>query len=525
MNIEVEKNNLCINQIIGQKTESLIVEGDAIIPDIKPDILNAINTDGTVCIYKKEVLDGKIKIDGCINSNIMYLADNEEANIRGISTNIDFSKTIEMENARSGMNMECEMNLKSMECKVLNGRKISIKSVLEANIKVSVNEDVEFIENVTNINDIQKLNKKFNMNSLLGAGDTKSFAKDTILIDNIDDLSEIIKTNVNIINKETKISYNKVLAKADLQIKIMYLTEDNRISSVKTKIPVMGFIDIQNVSDDNMCDVKFDLKNLIVKPNNVEEHSIYIEAEVEIACEVYENKEVDLIEDLYSPSIGLNSQCKKIKTMQEKRILQDVCNIRQKQDIPEIKNEKIYDADISINIQNQNVMNDRIIFEGELEINFIFSSSRTSGIDSKRIKLPFNHNMEVQGITKNSKIDTKIEITTQDFVIMPDESIDIKIDLNFLLNVFKNVDINVINDINIDENENQDLYSVVIYFVKPGDTLWQIAKKFKSTVENIAKMNGIEDINKINVGDELFIPRYVRSNKFRKSAKLRRKNG
>ena len=306
MDIESSKNNLCINQIIGQKTENIIIEGDSIIPDIKPDILNSINVDGTVCIYKKEVLDGKIKIDGTINSNIIYLADNEEAGIRGFSTNIDFSKTIEMENAKSEMSMECEVNIKNMECKVLNGRKVSIKSILEVTIKLSVNKNVEFIENITNIKDLQKLNKKFSMNSILGSGQTRCFAKDTVLIDNIDDLAEIMKTNIEIINKETKVSYNKVLVKADLSVKIMYLTEDNRINLVKTKLPIMGFIDIQNVSDDNICDANFSLKNLIIKPNNVEEHSIYIESEIEINCEVYENKEVDLIEDLYSPSINLN---------------------------------------------------------------------------------------------------------------------------------------------------------------------------------------------------------------------------
>ena len=35
MNIETQKNNLCINQIVGQKTENIIIEGDVIIPDIK----------------------------------------------------------------------------------------------------------------------------------------------------------------------------------------------------------------------------------------------------------------------------------------------------------------------------------------------------------------------------------------------------------------------------------------------------------------------------------------------------------
>ena len=510
MDIEAKKENLCINEIEGQKTENIIVEGDCIIPDIKPDILNSINVDGIVCIYKKEILDGKIKLEGAINSNIIYLADNEESGIRGFSTNIDFSKTIEMKNAKSDMLMECEINLKNIECKVLNGRKVNVKSVLEVSIKLFVNNNIEFIENITNIDDMQKLNKSFSMNSVLGSGETRCFAKDTVLIDNIDNLAEIMKTNVKIINKETKISYNKILIKADLSVKILYLTEDNRINVVKTNLPIMGFIDIQNISDDNICDVKFSLKNFVVKPNNVEEHSIYLEAEIEINCNVYENKKIEIIEDLYSPSVNLNPDYLKLTTMQGKKHIEDICNIRHNQNISELKNEKIYDSDVNINILKQNIMNDRVIFEGEIEISFIFSSNKTGWIDNKKIIIPFNHNIEIEGINKESKISTKIDVIMQDFVIMPDESIDIKIDLNFLIDCFNNINISVINSINISESKNQDIYSIIIYFVKPGDTLWNIAKKFKSTVQNILTINEIDDENKINVGDELFIPRYVK---------------
>ena len=54
---------------------------------------------------------------------------------------------------------------------------------------------------------------------------------------------------------------------------------------------------------------------------------------------------------------------------------------------------------------------------------------------------------------------------------------------------------NVITDLNVEENREIDNYSIIIYFVKPGDTLWKIAKKFRSTVENIVKINEIEDEN------------------------------
>ena len=50
--------------------------------------------------------------------------------------------------------------------------------------------------------------------------------------------------------------------------------------------------------------------------------------------------------------------------------------------------------------------------------------------------------------------------------------------------------------------------AMVIYFVKPNDTLWKIAKRFGSTVDDIARVNDIADADNIQIGQQLFIPRY-----------------
>jgi len=416
-----------------------------------------------------------------------------------------------MDVIKVGMNLESKFILKGIEGKVLNGRKVNIKAMLEAQIKIYSNENVEFIKQINDINDIQLLNKNFKISCLVGSGTTKVFAKDTVIIDNIDNLAEIMKVDINISNKDIKISYNKVLAKADAIIKLLYITEDNRINSVNATIPIMGFIDIQDISDDNLCDVQYELKNLIVKPNSVDEHSVYVEAEIEISCNVYENKDLNIIQDLYSPSKELSFQKQKITTMQEKQYLKDLCSIREKQYISEIQGNRIYDVDVKPIIINKTILTDRISYEGEINLTFMFATDMTTGIDTKNIIIPFNFNMVCNGVNSNSNVSTDIEVAMQDFVVMPDESIDIKIDLNFNVNISNTAQINIISEINEEENRILESCSVVIYFVKPGDTLWHIAKEFKSTVENIAKMNDIEDVDKIDVGQQLFIPRCINS--------------
>lgn len=506
MQVTTSKQTLCINQVIGQKTDTAMVEEDFVVPDIKPDILNTIRTNGTVCIYKKEVMDGKVKIDGCIHVYIMYLADDEEASIRSLNTTLEFSQTIDFDVVKAGMLLEDKILLKSVECRVLNGRKVQIKALMDMELKILSNEEIEFVKEIEEIKDVQLLDKTLNLNSLLGTGTTKVYAKDTIVIDNIDNLAEIMKVDIGMMNQETKVSYNKVLVKADAGIKILYRTEDNRICSTSNLIPIMGFIDMPDVTDENLCDVHYEIKNLLVKPNNVEEHSIYIEAELEINCNVYQIKEINIIEDLYSPTVNLAYKQRKIKAIAQKERIKDILQIREKQFITEIGNHKIYDVEVKPAILKQTILTDRIMYEGEINLNFLFDAENSSRIETKNVVLPFTFSMDCAGATQTSEVETNIIIALQDFTLMPDENIDIKIDLEFHVNLSNNQMLHVIEEINIEEERNAEKYSLIIYFVKSGDTLWNIAKRFRSTVEGIASVNGIEDENKINIGEQLFIP-------------------
>ena len=109
----------------------------------------------------------------------------------------------------------------------------------------------------------------------------------------------------------------------------------------------------------------------------------------------------------------------------------------------------------------------------------------------------------------NSNIELEIEIASHNFIVNSDGFVECQIDLAFLLNVSNMLEINVINEVTKDETRNRQIYSMVIYFVKPKDTLWKIAKQFGSTIPDIVRVNKIEDENKIYPGQQLFIPKYV----------------
>lgn len=507
--IEAQRENLSVNKLIAQKKDIIFVEGDMIVPDSKPDILNTICTSGVVSIYKKEVQDGKIRLDGAINTYIMYMPDGDDDIVRGLSTSLDFSENINVLNCTETMSVISDVKIKSIEAKVINGRKVGIKATLEINLKVYSNEEIQVINDIQNERNIQILKENLKVNSLVGQGQTKIYAKDNIQIDNMDNLAEILKSQVCLIDKDIKISYNKVLTKAEAEVKIMYLTEDNRINSVICKIPVVGFIDIQNVTEGNLCDVNYEIKNIVIKPNSQEEHSIYIEIEIEVICCVYEEKEINLIQDMYSPTQNLKFEKRQIMTMTDKQTISDTKQIREKINLKDIEGLNLIDVDIMPSILNENKINSKILNECEMNLKFIFENSRKQ-IITKEVKIPFEYIVDNLQNGENLNADTNIEVKSKDFIIQDGGIINCNIDLQADTNLYRMANLNMIDSIEEDgEREEQD-YSIVIYIVKKGDTLWNIAKEFGSTVDGIARVNGIENRNLIMPGQKLYIPKFER---------------
>ena len=179
--MEITKETVRINKVICEKKETINVQGDMIVPDSKPDILNTINTTGNICIYKKEINEGKIRVDGNILTYIMYLADDEKNSLRGLNTTLDFSETIAIPELQIGMSVDITSAIKLIECKVLNGRKIGLKATVEMKFKVHSKEETDVVTNVNDVN-IQVLSKNEMVSSLLGDGTTKTYQFQQMII-------------------------------------------------------------------------------------------------------------------------------------------------------------------------------------------------------------------------------------------------------------------------------------------------------------------------------------------------------
>ena len=222
-----------------------------------------------------------------------------------------------------------------------------------------------------------------------------------------------------------------------------------------------------------------------------------------------EKKDISLIQDLYSPSVDLNFTQKRISTITDKTNKTKNFTVTSKTNIPDLVDGKLLDVEISNVINKEQITPARVMYEGEMTVNFIFSNSN-GNVNSKISKIPFEFNIENPMQDENANVDTKLFITNKNFDVKANGDVECNIDVEVDTEFSQNVSMNIIDDIEAQEfTKNIDDYdSLIIYIVQKGDTLWKIAKRFRSTVEDISRVNGIEDQNQIQVGQKLYIPKF-----------------
>lgn len=487
----MEKNTVVINKKTASTTKILEVNGDIIVPDIKPDILNVINTNGTAYIYKKDIATGRVRVDGNIDTYVVYLADNGET--RSIQTTLTFAENIEEQNISEKSFSKEIISLESIEAKVLNERKLSIKANVKIKAEIYEKSEIEITSEFNEIEGVEKLKESLEIKSIIGTNKVKASIKENILVDNNYQVAEILKTDIELSNLENKISYNKVLAKADANIKIIFLAEDGKIGVTESTIPVMSFIDMEKITDQNICSVEYSIRNMLFKP---ESNNINCQIDFEVQCDAYENKSIDVIQDMYGIKNNIDFTRRDVEVQVNSSDNFEKVNINEKILVEDVLN--IFDVKCMAKVVNTNKVGSFYNYECELNLSIYYEADNRNGLNVKNVTLPFIVKFE------GDDGDLEFNIVKKEFTIN-NENVDCDIEILSKKTNNNLKRITIIDDVTCSEIEEDSEYKMYMYFVKNGDTLWKIAKKFKVSLNDIISINKLEEPDKINIGDRLYI--------------------
>ena len=486
----MEKRSFKTKKLTQNKTKYFDISTDIIVPDSKPDIVNLISEDANLFIYKTDILNSKIRLDGNINLNISYMSD--EGEVKVINSFLNLVEQVDDSDITEKSRIEYDIDTYCIDAKVLNERKITVKIIFKFDYRVYTDEMLELPDySSISLENVEKLDKKIKIKEYLGTGNAKASIKEKIKLDSDINLVEIIKMKTNIKNIENKISINKILTKADVELSLIYLDDNSRIMTKKEVFPISAFVDIDGMTDKFFVESTYRIKNVKVMNDLQNKNEFLIEIDLDIFSSGFTIKEIDVIEDLYilGKDVNISKKFKSILTLNDGVNEENSINERVKID----GLVSIYDMDVKISRdENSNNLN--------LLVDLYYEKEGMSNLSYKTVSIPIMlKDFWNKALLENN---IKIKIIDQKYQVN-NEYCELEIKIELKMNEEFVRDLNYVDSIEI-KDRIDDESKMCMYFIKKDDTIWKIAKEFNVSKDELMRINNLEDEN-ITLGDKLFI--------------------
>lgn len=518
--MELVKKNIHMNKLKCKSTLQLTLDDDFNVPDIKPDIDRIITQQGEVRINEIEAMNGKLIVKGELDFNVLYFSSEDAKPIHNISGAIPFDEVINMELTCADDDPIVKWELEDLTTGLINSRKLAVKSIVSLNVSVEEIYDEETGVMVEGSEDVQYISKKIEITDIsIDKKDTFRIKDEIILPTNKGNMVSILFSAIRLNNIEVRLLEDKFTIKGELPVFILYTSENEEspVEYYETEVSFGGTVDCNGCNEDMVEDITFRIlnKNIEIKPDSDgEERVIDLEVILEMIIKVYDIQESEILCDVYSPCKEITPIIRNatyenlvIKNNSKYRIAD---RIRVPDNQPNIL--QICHSDGAIKIDDIIPKDEELTVEGIIDINILYISEEDSmPLSSLKGAIPFSQVIEVKGLNSNSNFEVRPNIDQLSIMMLDGEEIEVKAVMNLNTIVFEKITEPIITDIEVadlDLDKLQSMPGIIGYIVKKDDTLWNIAKKYHTTVDTIMEINDMED-DSINEGDKLIIIKRV----------------
>lgn len=512
--IDVIKENVQLEQLADENKESEMINEEYLIPDTHPDVYEVLMVEAKPIVLSKDMSGSKLNVEGRIDYNVLYLAREEGMVVCSVNYSQKFSNQIELEEAEHKTVCEVDCRVEHIEAKIINERKVAINGILNLNFEVYKGKEVQMIKDIECEDGVEVLKKSEVINKT-DLNDTLDIVGKSVLRVSMDkpQVSRILKSEIVLQKKEIKLGEDKAYCGCYSKIRILYCgNEGKEIHYLEDSVYISKELMIPEMKQDLAISAEFDL---VSKDINVEEDDlgeariVNIEFMAECKVKVFSKENIDVIMDAYSPKVPVQIEKEEVEmgmlhgVYNSDIVVKD--NIYIKED--DMKPEYIVAASGNIIITDKQVSKDKLNIEGYIKVCAVYKTSDEEKYLSKvEGDIPFGATIEAKDADEKMKILAKACLEDLDLGV---EANTIAVKANVVMNckVLYNVKKELVSDIKeVEGEELKKKASLTIYVIGKGDTLWNLAKKYMTTMSEIMELNEMEDGEKLVSGEKILIP-------------------
>lgn len=513
--MELVKKKIHMDRISGSAGTQMVLEEDVNISDNKPDANYLLSSKGEIIMEEIRACENVVNLKGKLVVSILYLTD-MEGMCASMEAMLPFEEKVNMEGACNGDTILAEWTIEDLTVGLINSRKLSVQAVVSFHLEKEEQVECEAAVDLYHEEPVEYRKCVYPVIELvLHKKDIFRLKEEMELTGNLPNVFQTIWHHICFDHVEFKALDEKISIQGEMRAFFLYEGEgdNDRTLWYENTVPFSGIIECHGCRENMIPDIQYSLGqcNVEVRTDfDGEERVFCVEPVLDLDIHLYEEENLEVLSDVYGvdKEIGALATQVSLKNL----LLAGVgkCKIAEHVRIQnsEMPMYQLIHSEGEIRIDEQTIVENGIAVNGTLIVTTLYlCAGGTKTIYSTKNELPFQYVIEVDNITPTCiyKLHSSIEQLT--VTMLDSDELDVKAALQFKVIVFAQKTHHLVTDIKVEDldlNKLSELPGMVIYIAGPGDTLWDIGKRYYVPVSQLKEVNELPT-EEINAGDRILV--------------------
>lgn len=477
-----------------------------------------IQSKGDMVMDEVRLSDGRAFLRGNLNVDLLYVGE-DEGEIYSLSAKLPMEEIINLEGIAGGDKMCLKWEIEDLSLYVIHSRKLNIKAIVTFYAVVDEPTEIRLPISVGDESVSVRKKKVCLMSLHVHKKDTMRVKEDIQLVSNRPNIRELLWHTIEARGIDLRPEDNVVKVKGELAIFVLYAGDDegNPLQWMEYSLPFGGEVECPECRDELIPNIEVSMihQGIEVKPDSDGEERIFqADVVLELDMKMYKEEEHDIVLDVYTP-------LKECVIHGKKEILDSLlvrnsskCRLTDRVEVKETQGKvlQICHSMGRIKIDKSAIVEDGILVEGIVLLKVLYIIGNDDmPFYSMETMIPFTHVAEARGITKECTYFLQTDMEQLSTTMVDSNELEVKatVGINVLvLNSREEMIIEKVEEQPLDRNKIQNMPGITVYMTGEGDTMWDIAKRFYTTVDEICRINELEG-DEVKPGQPLLLVKKV----------------
>lgn len=473
------------------------------LPDYLPDIYSVILAGGEIRLDEIRPGSGQVAVRGAVPFYILYKTDQNEWKISSLNGEISFQEVLSAPELGEFDTVSMEPVLEDLSVRIANSRKLNIRALIELKAVIRERYDIEVPTGTDEKIPSEVLTKEEEFLELKYCGTESCHIREEIRVpSNKPNIRQSLWQQAQVFGVNERISAGMLEIEGEIEAFPVYVgEEDGSLQWFTAKVPFRCEFEIPEADSAAIPCVAIRVQGLtcsVGSDEDGESRVILAEADLYADVRLYEERRQEMICDLYALDRSLLLKKESVSVPVLRRRNESKCRVNDTVQIESRGSDilQICAGFGNAQIDRTRVEEDGIRVEGAVRIRILYLTDNDSApLEAAEGVIPFQYFIEVPGIRPEDEVELRNSLESLSFLMKNSREAEVQAVVSLEVLASGICELELLcgiqeQDFKIEELNTQP--SIVGLTLDEGDSLWEIAKKYHTTREQIRQINQLE---------------------------------